>query len=706
MQKIYIYSLFFSLFLPLAPLSAQVDTSLTNDAIDDNSEMQILIENLLQDTEEEDFSFDTQFEYLESYAKNPLDINSVTQAQLVEMGLLSELQIQGLLNYRRRYGQIYSFYELLNLPNWDRQTVVKMLPYLRLEAQKAFEKFSFKRAFKYSRNTVFARYARILEEQKGFSPLQAGETGSRYLGSPDRLYLRYRMTYKDRMSIGATMEKDAGEEFFKGSNKQGFDYYSAHFYLKNPVKHITAIALGDFQIYFGQGLTVWAGFGTRKGAAVLNIKRFNTTIRPYTSANEALFLRGGAVSAEFGKRKQWETTAFVSYRRRDGNISLLDTLDDEQFGDISELSSLQITGFHRTTSELFDRNSLGIFSTGASLKYKGKNWHIASNNSFTSFDVPLQRAGALYQQYLFSGKTLFNTSLDYSYHYKTMQVFGETALSDNGGLATLNGLLLPLDSKVSFAMLHRYFSRSYQHLYGNSFGERIGVNNETGLYMGLEVYPVSGLKLSMYGDLYRFPWLTSLTDFATGGFEGFFRADYSLSRRWSMYIQLRSETKGRNISGETGYFDRIEQHTRQAARLHLAFNVSPEIDLRTRIEISNFNVVGSQSTGVLLYQDFIYKPKAIPLKVQLRLAIFDTPDYDTRIYAYENDVLYSFTVPAYYGRGMRWYINGSYDITPKLTAWFRIAQTYYNDRELISSGLNEIQGRSRTDVRFQLRYQF
>jgi hypothetical protein len=712
MPKIYLHHFLYSCCfcfllagLPLA-LSAQIDTVPGTDPIGDNSEMQLLIENLLQDTEEEDFSFDTQFEYLEAYARNPLDINNCTQAQLVDMGLLSELQIQGLINYRRRYGQIYSFYELLNLPNWDRQTVVKMLPYLRLDAQKAFEKFSFKRAFKYNRNTIFARYARVLEDQKGFIPLQAGETGTRYLGSPDRLYLRYRMTYKDRMSIGATMEKDAGEEFFKGSNKQGFDYYSAHFFLKNPTKRITAIALGDFQIYFGQGLIMWAGFGTRKGAAVLNIKRFNTTIRPYTSANEALFLRGGAVSADLGKRKQWETTLFVSYRRRDGNISALDTLDDEEFGDISELSSLQITGFHRTPSELFDRNSLGIFTTGASVKYKGENWHIASNNTFSSFDVPLQRSGSLYQQYLFAGKSLFNTSLDYSYHYKTAQFFGETALSSNGGLATLNGLLLPLDSKVSFSMLHRYFARNYQHLYGNSFGERIGVNNETGLYMGLEVSPIAGLKLSMYGDMYRFLWLTSLTDFSTGGFEGFFRADYSLSRRWSMYVQLRSETKGRNIAGETGYFDRIEPHTRQSARLHLALNVSPEIDLRTRLEISGFNVTGRRSSGVLFYQDFNYKPKAIPLKIQLRLAIFDTPDFDTRIYAYENDVLYSFSVPAYFGRGMRWYINGSYDITPKLTAWFRIAQTYFNDRDVISSGLNEIQGRSRTDVRFQLRYQF
>jgi len=702
------YLIYFCCFVTATASMAQQDTTNAADALEDNSEMQNLIENLLQDSDEEDFSFDTQFEYLENYAKNPLDINSATEAQLQEMGLLSATQIQGLLNYRRAYGQIYSFYELINVPTWDRTTILKTLPYFTVEATKAREKFNFKRAFKYARNTVFARYGRIFEEQKGFSELADGEDAQRFLGSPDRIYLRYRLTYKDRMSIGATMEKDAGEEFFRGTNKRGFDFYSAHFYLKDPVKHITSVAIGDFQIYFGQGLTMWAGFGTRKGPAVLNIKRFSPTIRPYTSANEALFLRGAAVSGEWGKRNQWEATAFASYRRRDANISALDTLDDEnfEFGDVSEVSSLQNTGFHRTATEVFDRNALGVFTTGASVKYKGKTWHVAANTSYTEFSAPLQRAGSLYQQYLFAGKSLLNSSLDYSFHYKELKLFGETALSSNGGVATLNGLLLPLDSRVSVAVLHRYFARNYQHIYGNSFGERIGVNNETGLYMGMEVAPVAGLKLSMYGDFYRFPWMTSLTDFATQGFEGFMRADINISRRWNAHIQIKSETKGRNITGETGYFDRIEQHTRQSLRLHAGFSVSPEIDLRSRIEFSRFSVTDQRSTGVLVYQDFIYKPAFAPLKIQLRLAIFDTDDYDTRIYTYENDVLYSFSVPANYGRGMRWYINSSYEFNRHLTAWLRFSQTYFSDREVISSGLGEIQGRTRTDVRLQLRYQF
>ena len=126
--------------------------------------------------------------------------------------------------------------------------------------------------FKYSRQDLFIRYQRVLESQKGFQPLADGETGQRYLGSPNKFYTRFRQTYRNLMSWGITMEKDAGEQFFKGSNPYGFDFYSAHFYLNNVHKHVQSIALGDFQAFFGQGLTMWGGFGARKGAVVTDIK--------------------------------------------------------------------------------------------------------------------------------------------------------------------------------------------------------------------------------------------------------------------------------------------------------------------------------------------------------------------------------------------------------------------------------------------------
>ena len=85
-----------------------------------------------------------------------------------------------------------------------------------------------------------------------------------------------------------------------------------------------------------------------------------------------------------------------------------------------------------------------------------------------------------------------------------------------------------------------------------------------------------------------------------------------------------------------------------------------------------------KSKGFVAYQDLIYAPKSIPFKVQTRFAIFDTDDYDTRIYAYENDVLYAFSVPAYYGKGTRFYLNLNYKLNRTFNFWLRYSQTYFD----------------------------
>ena len=190
--------------LTLAPILAQVMDS--SDVIDNDNETQFLIENLVEDADLQEFDFDTEFERLEQYRKNQLDINKSGREALAAFGLLSEIQIQALLNYRKNFGQIYSFFELLNVPTFDEQTVRRIIPYLTFDPVKELEKFSFNRAFKYGKNQFFIRYQRTLEKSEGFfadDSLSARE----YPGSPDKLYMRYRLTYKDRLSMGLTLKK-------------------------------------------------------------------------------------------------------------------------------------------------------------------------------------------------------------------------------------------------------------------------------------------------------------------------------------------------------------------------------------------------------------------------------------------------------------------------------------------------------------------
>lgn len=689
--------------LPIA-LMAQKEKKEGENNNEVSNSTQFLIENLVEDSGGENFDFGTEFENLESYQKNPLDINSATEEELTDFGLLSAIQIQALLLYRKRYGQIFSLYELQGVPTFDVKTIIRLTPYVSVSATKEIEKMNFGRMFKRGRHQIFARYQRILEQQKGYRPLELGETGTRYLGTPDKFYLRYRMSYKDRMSLGLTMENDAGEEFFTGSNPQGFDYYSGHFYLKKVSKNVHSIALGDYQVFFGQGLTMWGGFGIRKGAQVLNIKRISLPIRPYTSVNEALFMRGAAAHFQFLKEKNLEVTAFGSFRQRDANLnaeidSLVNDLD-------VEISSLQDIGYHRTPSEVDNENTTNQITTGARVRYTGKFWHIAGNFVYNYLTNPLVRTNpSLYQRYQFSGNQSINGSLDYSLRYRNIQFFGETAVNNAGGVATINAIMADLDPRISFAVLHRYYAPQYYTLNGNAFGEGSSVSNESGLYFGIESRLGAGFKLSTYFDVFEFPWLRFQTDAPSKGYEVFGKLEYSPRYYLTTYLQYRFERKEKNLSGNTTNIDQLINHDRHNLRLHLSYDVSSQFALRSRVEFS-FYKNQELNKGLVLYQDLVFRPRKLPLKAQVRLVFFDTDNYDTRIYAYENDVLYAFSVVPYYGQGLRYYLNLSYKINRNFSVWLRFSQTYYTDRTVISSGLGEIQGRTRSEIKVQVRAKF
>jgi hypothetical protein len=119
------------------------------------------------------------------------------------------------------------------------------------------------------------------------------------------------------------------------------------------------------------------------------------------------------------------------------------------------------------------------------------------------------------------------------------------------------------------------------------------------------------------------------------------------------------------------------------------------------VEIVWFDKGDERSNGFLTFFDFIYKPLMKPFSGNIRLQYFETDDYDSRIYAYENDVLYSYSIPVFYDKGYRYYINLNYDLSKKISIWFRWAQTIYPDKKIIGSGLDEINGNKKSDFKVQ-----
>ncbi len=678
-----------------------------NERLPDLAEkQQQLIEDYLQGLDEGgDFDFNTLFEALETFQKRPLNLNTADQDELESLLLLDDIQINNFLTYRNSAGKLISIYELQAIPSFDLATINRILPFVKVSGEIDDIQLSLKQMLLEGSNEVYIRWGRLLETQRGFEPSASDSTSTPFEGDQNKLYVRYKKRYSNKLHFGITAEKDEGEAFFKGSNKTGFDFYSAHIFLSKVNKNIRAVALGDYTASFGQGLILYSGFGRGKSSQVMSIKRSNQTLRHYSSVDENRFLRGAGTTVAFGKNLEF--TAFYSNMTRDANITFQDTLDNEEI--VREASSLLTSGKHRSALEIEDEDAIRLATTGGSLKYKGSNWHVALNGMYNQFDSDFSRLLRPYSQFSFNSGQLLNLSIDYSFIYKNYNFFGETAWSDNGGKATTNGLLVSLDRRTNLAVLYRNFGRDFQAIGGAPVAESSVPQNEVGLYVGLEYKLNNNWLFTGYFDSYSHPWLRFRADAPSKGFDYRARLTYKIKRKLELYFEWRDEIKQVNSPVNISKTDYLIENRLFQARLHLSYKPNKTITLRSRID-SGFFKRGLEGegnlNGIVVYQDIIYKSIQSPWSFMTRFALFDTDSYAIRYYAYENDLLYTFSIPAYYNKGTRFYVVARYKGIRNMTLEARFAQTYWIDQDSFSSGNEEVDGQTRTDIRAQIKYTF
>ncbi len=660
-------------------------------------EIRAQLEAFIENTELENLDLDQIIDVISNYIEKPFDINKVSDEDLFELGILSSLQVQSFIDYREYYGPLLAEEEIQTIPNIDLETANLIATLGNIKGEGSFNVPLHKMAYK-GKNELYTKWTRVLEPSVGYD---GDETKNRYLGDPNKLTLRYKYSYDNRLRYGVIMEKDQGEEFFTGSNAHGFDYNSAYIYLKDYTPFLKDIAVGDYTVSMGQGLISHNDFGAGKSSWVTNIKKGGRVIRPYSSVNENLFNRGAAITVR--ATKKLEITGFGSYAKKDGTILAIDTTTSDLI-DLS-FSSFFNSGYHRTALDLQKEGTLEETKYGGVIKYKAKHLKLGLNYQHQSYNSEFTPADQLYNAFRFRGNSLDNLSLDYSFRHKNFFFFGEAAHSVGSGFANVHGLLMGLDRKTSLALLYRNYDRDYHAINPNAFSEQTNIANEEGLYIGLDVKINKHWRFRSYADLWKHPWLKFKTDSPTTGKEYLFRLDYRIKRKLSAYALYFNERKFDNINlGET--INPVTSQTRSRLRFHLTYNLSKAVTLRSRFELAWFNQLPEESNGYLAFQDILYKPIDFPIEFSTRFAIFNTDGYNSRIYAYENDLLYEFYIPAYFYKGSRYYINLRYRGIRNVLAEFRYGYVYFLNQDSIGSGLNEIEGNTRTELKAQLKFKF
>ncbi len=657
-----------------------------------------LLEDYIESIEGESFDYNTIFEDLVAFRNNKININKATYEDLKQLSFLTDIQVQNILNHREQFGDLIRLEELQVVPSIDAQTVFLLGQFTSIGFSSGSSKFKFGEQLSQANHRLYLKWERTVEEKKGYKKNEEGF--SNYLGDPNYLYLRYRMANGNRFIAGFTAERDAGEEFFTGSNKNGFDFYSGFIYARDLSNRIKYLSLGDYSISLGQGLILHNGFGAGKSSYVMNVKRGGRTIRPYSSVNEINFFRGIATTIAINKNT--DLTLFGSSNNLASSIRI-DSIDRENF---EFIGSIRQDGNHRTLTEILTKNSVTTKNAGGRLAFQFGRMDLAVNALYSKLSVPIIPSDELYKKFNFTGDRLVNTSLDYSYRYRNYNLFGELAFSDTGGNALLAGLLTSINPKVDISLVYRNYAKDYHVLNANAFAESSTPINEQGLYMGILVNVSKSFKLSSYFDMWNHPWLRFRRDAPSNGKEFFVKAEYIKKRKFYAYVQYRLEHKQENVEIEGIKIDGLANLQLHRLRFHFNNKLNREWEVRNRFELSYFEKHDLQSYGYLIFQDLIYKPVGKNLSFTARYCLFDTDGFESRIYAYENDILYEFAIPFFQNRGSRFYINTRYKINKLITAEFRYSRTQYTNIDEISSGNEEIMDNKKTDLKAQLKFSF
>lgn len=647
-------------------------------------------------SEAEDISkWQEQYESLSELAEHPFNINTITREQLEQLPFLSDKMIENILYYIYKYGPMVSKKELLGVEGMDWQTRKFLEDFIYIgKSDKEEDKFYWKDVLKHNKQELLTRVDIPLYMKSGYAGYDK-ETlekypNRKYYGDPVYHNLRYRFQFRNQLYMGFTAEKDAGEPFFSKYNKKGYDFYAAYVFLQD-VDKLKALAIGNYRVDFGYGLVInTGGFSLGKSGLSGSMNRFGKGISKYSSTGESNYLQG--IAATYTLKKRWTLSAFYSFRKQDARIEGV------------FIRSLKTDGYHRLKKDMEKKNTINNQLVGSNLSYNGKLFELGLTGVYTVFNKVLNPDFRPYNLYYPRGRYFFNVGMNYKIFFHKFIFSGETAFDKSGKVATLNMLSYSPAVHTSFLLINRYYDKKYQAIYADAFGENSKLQNETGIYIGLESSFFSKLKIACYGDFFHFFYRRYQVDKDhTSGFDGLCQLSYSPINSLVMLIKYSYKNKAKNYTSadEKKY---VLPYIRQRLHYQLSYKPCEKFWLKTATEyVHTAYKSGLSSNGGFINGTLGTSLSFVPVQILCSGAWFRTQSYDSRVYMYEPGLLYAFSIPSFYGRGSRWSVNLKYSYKNRLIIQGKWGLTYYKDRDRISSGTEEIQGNRKSDIQLQLK---
>ena len=653
-----------------------------------------LNENADSDTDVE--TLQTRFEDLTELSLTPFNINTATREQLSQLPFLSDEIIENILYYLYKYGPMITVNELLAVEGMDLQTrrLLSSFIYVDKTVDKPV-KLKIRNILKYGKHELTTRLDIPFQQKAGYADYDE-ETlqespNKKYLGDPFYTNLRYRFHYSNHVYAGLTAEKDAGEPFFSGHNKKGYDSYSGYLFLSD-IGRLKSLALGHYRASYGYGLVINSGnFFLSTSSDCYSMNRMGRGLSKYTSTSESSYLQGAGITYKLSRR--FEASLFLSHKLVDARVdSLL-------------ITSFKTDGYHRLQSDLEKKNTATNSLIGSNFFYNGKHFELGVTAVYNFLNRKLSPTLKPYNLYYPRGKSFFNAGINYKLYFHRLVFSGETAIDKNGSLATINMLAYSPSVNTSLMLINRFYDKRYSSLIADSYSQNSAVRNEEGIYIALQTKFLSSFSLFCYADFFRFPYRRYLVDAnGTKGVALMSRLTYSPSNQLSLLIKYVYKNYAKNFSSDDD-LTVVTPYIRQ--RLQFQLNYSPA-------EKTSFKFLLDGNRTGYLHQSPSYgwaasstiRHSLSSLSLSLSASYFDTDDYSSRVYLFEPSVLHAFSMSSYYGNGTRLSLLTTFPLTSLLTLQARYSWTHYFDRDSIGSSTEEISGNNKSDLILQLRLKF
>ena len=594
-------------------------------------------------------------------AESPVKINSGSENEIARLFFINDFQVKSLADYIKTSGKIMSFYELANIPGFDIATAEMLMPFCTLETSNSTKK---------GPPGVDCRLITNL----AFKP---GENDTSLSGSPWKVLTKFRLA-SGAFSGGFTAEKDPGEKLASPLPDflSAYVSYSGTGILRN-------ITLGDFSMRYGLGTNINTSFRPALSLTSPGYLSAREEIKQYTSSDENNFFRG--ISADFAIG-DLGIIIFYSSNKIDATIS-------PGPDSINNIEYFYTTGTHTNPSLLAKKDAITETAYGINAAWSLRKMKIGISYSEEEFSLPVYQSLKTPEDIFdFNGNSSRVASVYYTSLLRRFLLFGEFSLSDFSRHAIVQGFSFRPSDRLTINLLYRNYAAGYFAFHGNGPGTGSSTSNEKGLFGNFSFEAAKHLFISGGCDVVQYPWLRYLCSSPTWGMRHEIRIRAEPTEKVKFELSYYKRISMCDIN-ETSAIPQQEQLATSSFKGVARYSPYENLSLAFRVDYRKANPPGSK--GVLMLQDINYTFRKIPLTIWFRYCLFNTDSWDSRIYTYENDLLYSFSIPAFSGEGSRSYIMAKCDIGKRAEIRLKYGITSLN--------YSKPEYRETDEVKFQLR---